>query len=99
MHNLSIDTKRRGEFYMATDAADALANRLRNMALSPDCDGEDFETLHDAAYVVEAARGAIGYLRNAKIDLETGAPKATAVRTIDGGIAMLEKTFAETVSA
>jgi hypothetical protein len=28
-----------------------------------------------------------GYLMNAKIDLETGAPKATALRTIEGGIA------------
>lgn len=27
-----------------------------------------------------------GYLLNAKIDLETGCPKATAIRTIEGGL-------------
>jgi hypothetical protein len=82
---------------MATSAqtASEVANYLRNMALSPDCDGDDFEVLNDTAYLVEAALGAIGYLRNAKIDLETGAPKATAIRTIQGGIEMLEKAFAD----
>jgi hypothetical protein len=29
---------------------------------------------------------AIGYMTNAKIDLDTGAPKRTALATIDGGI-------------
>lgn len=33
---------------------------------------------------------AVGYMRNAKIDLETGAAKATAIRTISGGIARAE---------
>jgi hypothetical protein len=79
----------------ASKIAAATANYLRNMALSPDCDGDDFEVLNDAAYIVEAALGAIGYLRNAKIDIETGAPRTTAIRTITGGIAMLEKTFAD----
>jgi hypothetical protein len=78
-----------------TEIATATANYLRNMALAPNCDGDDFEVLNDTAYLVEAALAAIGYLRNAKIDLETGAPKATAIRTIDGGIAMLEKAFAD----
>jgi hypothetical protein len=81
---------------MATaEIAEGLANYLRNMALQPDCDGDDFEVLNDAAYVIEAASGAVGYLRNAQIDLETGAPKATAIRTIKGGIAKLEKAFAD----
>jgi hypothetical protein len=65
------------------------------MALAPECDGDDFEVLHDTAYLVEAAISALGYLRNARIDLETGAPKTTAIRTLGGGIAMLEKAFAE----
>jgi hypothetical protein len=77
-----------------SETAANLANYLRNMALQPDCDGDDFEVLNDTAYIVEAALSAIGYLINAKIDLET-APKATAIRTISGGIAMLEKAFSE----
>ena len=82
---------------MATtgDIADGIAGYLRNMALRPDCDADDFEVLNDTAYLVEAALGALGYLRNARIDLETGCPKATAIRTIDGGIAKLEQAFAD----
>ena len=78
-----------------SETANFVANYLRNMALAADCDGDDFEVLHDAAYIVEAALAAIGWLRNAQIDLETGAPKATAIRTIQGGIKMLEKVFAD----
>lgn len=37
--------------------------------------------------VLEAAlASAIGHLMNAKIDLETGCPKRTAIATIEGGI-------------
>lgn len=38
---------------------------------------------------------AIGYMRNAKIDLETGATKATAIRTIEGGIKRAEASLAK----
>lgn len=39
--------------------------------------------------VLEAAlASAIGHLMNAKIDLETGCPKRTAIATIEGGIRM-----------
>jgi hypothetical protein len=38
---------------------------------------------------------AIGYMRNAKIDLETGATKATAIRTISGGIERAEAALAK----
>lgn len=34
-------------------------------------------------------RAASGYLMNAKIDLETGCPKATAIKTLQGGISRL----------
>lgn len=37
---------------------------------------------------------AIGYMRNAKIDLETGATKATAIATISGGIKRAEAALA-----
>ena len=40
-------------------------------------------------------RAAVGYMRNAKIDLETGATKATAIRTIAGGIKRAEEAIAK----
>jgi hypothetical protein len=40
-------------------------------------------------------KAAVGYMRNAKIDLETGATKATAIRTITGGIARAEEAIAK----
>lgn len=43
-------------------------------------------------------KAAAGYLRNAKIDLETGATKATAIRTIDGGLKRLEAAIARASS-
>lgn len=79
---------------MALAAANCVCNRLRDMALDSEV-GDDFDFLNSVAYVVEAAYAAAGYLRNAKIDLETGAPKATAIRTIDGGLIKLESALAE----
>jgi hypothetical protein len=38
-------------------------------------------------------KAAKGYMLNAAIDLETGAPKLTALRTINGGIARLDETL------
>ena len=38
--------------------------------------------------MLKALKATVGYLLNAKIDLETGAPKQTAIRTIDGGLKM-----------
>jgi hypothetical protein len=38
---------------------------------------------------------AVGYMRNARIDLETGAPKATAIRTLDGGLKRAEAALAK----
>jgi hypothetical protein len=39
--------------------------------------------------LLKAVEAACGYLLNAKIDLETGRTKATAIRTIEGGLKML----------
>ena len=36
---------------------------------------------------------AIGYMRNAQIDLSTGCTKATALRTIEGGIKRAEEAL------
>lgn len=44
-------------------------------------------------------KAAAGYLRNARIDLETGATKATAIPTIDGGLRRLEAAFSKVDAA
>lgn len=43
----------------------------------------------------EALRAATGYLLNAKIDLETGARKQTAINTIEGGLKMTRRALEE----
>lgn len=40
--------------------------------------------------VRKALEAAQGYLRNAKIDLETGAPKRTAIQTLEGGLRLVD---------
>ena len=45
---------------------------------------------------LKALEAACGYLLNAKIDLETGAPRATAIRTIEGGLKMAQEAIAKT---
>lgn len=42
-----------------------------------------------------ALDAACGYLLNAKIDLETGCTKATAIRTIEGGLATMRDAIAQ----
>lgn len=44
---------------------------------------------------LDALPKAKGYLLNAKIDLETGAPKRTAINTITGGIRMVDAAIAK----
>lgn len=46
------------------------------------------------AELIRALEVAGGFMRNAKIDLEIGAPKATAIRTISGGINMVRDVLA-----
>lgn len=75
------------------EVCDLVCGQLRNLATDPDTDGTTYDVLMDAAYLVESALAALGYLRNARIDLETGANKATAIRTIDGGIRKVEEAF------
>jgi hypothetical protein len=47
---------------------------------------------HEA--LVKALTAACGYMRNASIDLSTGCTKATAIRTIDGGLKQAEAVLA-----
>lgn len=39
--------------------------------------------------MLAALKAASGFLMNAKIDLETGAPKRTAIMTLDGGLKII----------
>lgn len=48
-----------------------------------------------AADLLNALRAAAGYLRNASIDLQTGAPKKTAQRTVDGGLKLVEAALGQ----
>lgn len=46
----------------------------------------------------KALSSAAGYLLNAKIDLETGAPKRTAINTIEGGLCLVEAALKASTS-
>jgi hypothetical protein len=47
------------------------------------------------AELLAALKSAEGYLLNAKIDLETGAPKRTAITTIEGGLKLVRAAIAK----
>ena len=44
-------------------------------------------------------RATVGYMLNAKIDLETGAPKRTALATLEGGIKRARDALARLLDA
>ena len=45
--------------------------------------------------LVAALKAASGYLLNAKIDLETNAPKQTAIQTIEGGLRVVRAALSK----
>ena len=47
------------------------------------------------AALAAALRAAKGYLMNARIDLETGATKRTAINTINGGVKVIDEALAK----
>jgi hypothetical protein len=59
-------------------------------------DPRNVQWANDAANTIEhmakEMKASLGYMMNAAIDLETGAPKTTALRTINGGIARIRET-------
>lgn len=64
--------------------------RLEKMRLN-----SEITRLRSALAEAEKAIGvACGYMRNAKIDLETGALKKTALATISGGLKRTEESLA-----
>lgn len=61
---------------------------------------DEIETLRKYVGQLSAALGAAsGYLQNAAIDLQTGAPKKTALRTIEGGLRVVRVALAEAAHA
>lgn len=70
-----------------------IVDRLREWVADWYGEGEpprDGAVLREAVTEIERLRKALnassGYLQNAAIDLETGAPKRTAINTINGGL-------------
>lgn len=57
--------------------------------------GDDADLIAATPKLLATLRAACGYLLNAKIDLETGAPKKTALRTIEGGVALVQAALAQ----
>jgi hypothetical protein len=90
---MTIDTKPLSERLRYT----AQINRSRGLLdahpwvgeLDLAADALDAKDARIAALTRELS-AACGYMRNAKIDLETGATKATAIRTIEGGLRRAE---------
>lgn len=52
-----------------------------------------------APELLDALGAAAGYLLNAKIDLETGCAKATAIKTIEGGLTTIRAAIAKATGA
>ena len=85
---------------MASPTSPAMDSRLLERLDRWAGDGHPHALLHReaAARIRELEAGlsaSVGYLLNAKIDLETGATKATAIRTIEGGIARARALLGE----
>lgn len=58
-------------------------------------DVDDANLIAAAPEMLAALRAAAGYLHNAKIDLVTRCTKRTAIKTIEGGIQIVEATIAK----
>ena len=83
----------RGSHREARDLA-----RARFVAMNPDEKGHAAklaEGIPREAALREALEKACGYLTNAAIDLQTGAPKRTALNTIEGGLKMVRDALAQ----
>ena len=79
------------------------SDNLRNNQEQADADGVMVrvlrqaveETLAEYEAMLVALKAACGYMRNASIDLSTGCTKATAIRTIEGGLKLVEAAIAK----
>lgn len=69
-------------------SASGIHSQRREIALAA-INTPDPPTAHESK-LIAALHAARGYMLNAQIDLTTGAPKKTALATIDGGIKMID---------
>jgi hypothetical protein len=66
-----------------------------HVALAAEQTSDGRSSLEARDELLTALRAASGYLLNAKIDLETGAPKRTAIDTINGGLRIVGAALAK----
>lgn len=90
-HNAAADeiARLRAENERLSRLADAALMAADEMKRTADERATQAEA--QAAAMVGALEKCVGYLLNAKIDLETGAPKRTAIQTIEGGLKMVRE--------
>lgn len=67
----------------------------RYLVSIPNYNGGEVVDAAIADTLVQALEAANGYLLNARIDLQTGCTKATAIRTIDGGLKLVREALAK----
>lgn len=72
--------------WLRDEASDSPDPRYANWALSA------ADTIEHMAKELRAAKG---YMLNALFDLQSTTPKATAIRTVNGGIARIDETIRE----
>ena len=72
-----------------------IAEKNSQISHAADLAGELEASLSREAKLREALEKASGYMTNAAIDLQTGAPKRTALNTIEGGLKMVRDALAQ----
>lgn len=63
--------------------------------VAADVNNDDAPVIAAAHEMLDALRSLTGYLLNAKIDIETGTPKATTIQTIEGGLKLARAAIAK----
>ena len=72
-----------------------IAEKNSQIDRAAELEGRLDASLSREAALREALEKACGYLTNAAIDLQTGAPKRTALNTIEGGLKMVRDALAQ----
>lgn len=73
----------------------SLATRVETLKATRDGLKQQCERLQaERDALLAAVKTAAGYMRNASIDLSTGAKKQTAINTIEGGLALIDVAIA-----
>jgi DNA repair exonuclease SbcCD ATPase subunit len=74
-----------------------LTSQAQNIpSLAAKLEASEAKRRHDVETLRKALQAATAYLHNAKIDIETGAPKRTAIQTIEGGLGVIRAALETT---